>query len=175
MLPHALSHYIRTSIMSHTTNGSFTPHSSVPGIFFKFDIEPVRLTLIQRTTTLAQFFIRSVTFFHSASSHHSHFWFHSCVGVIGGIFVCASWGLRRTDRMISVVAGPDDTDSIVPPNSARSGGLRSKWTGGALRACPSTATLRPSGWIPKGGGAGGSPYSGASSYASSPAGSPVQP
>ena len=38
-----------------------TPHSSVPGIFFKFNIEPVRLTLIQRTTTLVQFFIRSVT------------------------------------------------------------------------------------------------------------------
>ena len=37
------------------------PHSGVPGIFFKFDIEPVRLTLIQRTTTAAQFFIRCVT------------------------------------------------------------------------------------------------------------------
>ena len=33
-------------------------HSGVPGIFFKFDIEPVRLTVIQRTTTFAQFFIR---------------------------------------------------------------------------------------------------------------------
>jgi hypothetical protein len=33
-------------------------HQGVPGIFFKFDIEPVRLTVIQRTTTLGQFFIR---------------------------------------------------------------------------------------------------------------------
>ena len=37
------------------------PHLGVPGIFFKFDVEPVRLTLIQRTTTFAQFFIRCVT------------------------------------------------------------------------------------------------------------------
>jgi hypothetical protein len=35
-------------------------HQGVPGIFFKFDIEPVRLTVIQRTTTLGQFFIRYV-------------------------------------------------------------------------------------------------------------------
>ena len=81
--------------------------------------------------------------------------------------------------MISVVAGPDDTGSIAPPDSARSGGLRSKWTGGALRARPSTASLRPGGWIAEGGGAGspygGSTYSGVSSYASSPAGSPMPP
>ncbi|KAF8260059.1 endoplasmic reticulum vesicle transporter-domain-containing protein [Lactarius quietus] len=129
------------------------PHSGVPGIFFKFDIEPVRLTLIQRTTTFAQFFIR-------------------CVGVIGGIFVCASWGLRATDRMISVVAGPDDTGSIAPPDSARSG-LRSKWTGSALRARPSVSP-RPGVWA-EGGSPYSSTYSGVSSYASSPAGSPMLP
>ncbi|KAI9453312.1 DUF1692-domain-containing protein [Lactarius psammicola] len=130
-------------------------HSGVPGIFFKFDIEPVRLTLIQRTTTLAQFFIR-------------------CVGVVGGIFVCASWGLRATDRVILAVAGPDDTGSIAPtPDSSRSG-LRSKWTGGALRARPSNASLRPGGWA-EGGSPYGSTYSGVSSYASSPAGSPMLP
>ena len=41
-------------------------HQGVPGIFFKFDIEPVRLTVIQRTTNLAQFFIRCALFFPSA-------------------------------------------------------------------------------------------------------------
>ena len=44
------------------------PHLGVPGIFFKFDVEPVRLTLIQRTTTFAQFFIRCVTSL--PPSHH---------------------------------------------------------------------------------------------------------
>jgi len=123
-------------------------NKGVPGIFFKFDIEPVRLTIIQRTTTLAQFFIR---------------W----AGVVGGVFVCASWALRATDRMITVVAGPDDSDSIAPiADSVRSGGMmRSKWTGTALRARPSN-------------GSGGSPYSStytSSSYAGSPVGSPMLP
>jgi hypothetical protein len=49
-----------------------TPHAGVPGIFFKFDVEPVRLTLIQRTTTFAQFFIRCVTLLPFASLSPSH-------------------------------------------------------------------------------------------------------
>ncbi|KAI0246080.1 endoplasmic reticulum vesicle transporter-domain-containing protein [Lactifluus subvellereus] len=133
-------------------------HTGVPGIFFKFDIEPVRLSIIQRTTTLGQFFIR---------------W----VGVVGGVFVCASWALRATDRMITVVVGPDDTDSIAPtPDSTRS--LRSKWTGTALRARPGNASQRLATW-PDGGGGGSSPYSSTysgSRYADSPpAGSPMLP
>ncbi|KAI9434355.1 DUF1692-domain-containing protein [Lactarius indigo] len=132
-----------------------SPHSGVPGIFFKFDIEPVRLTLIQRTTILAQFFIR-------------------CVGVIGGIFVCASWGIRATDRMILAVAGPDDTGSIAPTPDSSRGALRSKWTCGALRARPSNASLRPGSWA-EGGSPYSSTYSGVSSYANSPAGSPMLP
>lgn len=134
-----------------------THNVGVPGIFFKFDIEPVRLTIIQRTTTLGQFFIR---------------W----VGVVGGVFVCASWALRATDRVITAVAGPDDNDSIAPmPDSVRSGGIRSKWTGASLRARPSNTSLQPGTWAE---GGGGSPYSSTysgSSYAGSPVGSPVPP
>ena len=33
---------------------------------------------------------------------------------VDGISVCVTWGLRATDRMISVIAGPDDTGSITP-------------------------------------------------------------
>lgn len=95
-------------------------------------------------------------------------------GVVGGVFVCASWALRATNRVITVVAGPDDTDSITPmPDSARSGGLRGKWTGTALRARQSNASLRPTAWVDNG---VGSPYSSnysGSSYAGSPAGSPM--
>ena len=55
--------------------------------------------------------------------------------MIGGIFVCASWGLRATDRVISIDAGPDDTGSIAPPDSAWNGSLCNKWTtGGTLYA-----------------------------------------
>jgi hypothetical protein len=49
-----------------------TPHSGVPGIFFKFDVEPVRLTLTQRTTTFAQFFIRCVTLLPFTTVSPSH-------------------------------------------------------------------------------------------------------
>ena len=98
------------------------------------------------------------------------------VGVVGGVFVCASWALRATDRVITAVAGPDDTDSIAPmTDSVRSGGARSKWTGASLRAHPSNASLRPGTWAE---GGGGSPYSSTysgSSYAGSPVGSPVPP
>ncbi|KAN0113791.1 Endoplasmic reticulum vesicle transporter domain containing protein [Russula decolorans] len=130
-------------------------HQGVPGIFFKFDIEPVRLTVIQRTTTFGQFFIR---------------W----VGVVGGVFVCASWAVRATNRVITVVAGPDDADNIAPmSDSARGGGLRSKWTGTALRARSSNAMLQPTTWADSGVGSPyGSTYSG-SSYAGSPVGSPM--
>ncbi|KAF8271311.1 hypothetical protein EI94DRAFT_1878050 [Lactarius quietus] len=116
------------------------PHSGVPGIFFKFDIEPVRLILIQCTTTFAQFFIRCVT----SLSHllTISYLYPICVGVIDGISVCASWGLRVTDRMISVVAGPDDTGSIAPPSSARSC-LRCNWTGSVLRARSTNPSPRP--------------------------------
>jgi endoplasmic reticulum-Golgi intermediate compartment protein 2 len=96
-------------------------------------------------------------------------------GVVGGVFVCASWALRATDRMITVVIGPDDTDSIAPtPDSPRS--RRRKWTGTALRARPGSTPYRPASWADNGGG-GSSPYSSnysGSSHAGSPsAGSPM--
>jgi len=148
-------------------------HQGVPGIFFKFDIEPVRLTVIQRTTTFGQFFIRYAYVLLVGTlvlDSHINRW----VGVVGGVFVCASWALRATNRVITVVAGPDDADSIAPmPDSARSGGLRSKWTGTTLRARSSNASLQPTTWVDSG---VGSPYSSTysgSSYAGSPVGSPM--
>jgi hypothetical protein len=183
MLPHALSLYIRTSIASHTTNGSSNPTRVSPESSSSLTSSPsVSLSSSGPLHLLNSLSGPSLFLpFGVLSPFSSLYLSHRCVGVIGGVFVCASWGLRATDRMISVVGGPDDTDSIAPPDSARSGGLRSKWTGGTLRARPSTASLRPGGWIAEGGGGGagspyaGSTYSGVSSYASSPAGSPMPP
>ena len=107
----------------------------------------------------------------------SQFWIkhvNRWVGVVGGVFVCASWALRATNRVITVVAGPDDADSIAPmPDSVRSGSLRNKWGGTALRARSSNASLQPTAWVDSG---VGSPYSSTysgSSYAGSPVGSPM--
>lgn len=47
---YSVTHYTR--VLTHD-NGT-------PGIFFKFDLEPLRMTVHQRTTTLMQLFIRYV-------------------------------------------------------------------------------------------------------------------
>lgn len=47
-------------------------HSGTPGIFFKFDLDPMSLTIHQRTTSFLQLIIR-------------------CVGVIGGVFTCMGY------------------------------------------------------------------------------------
>jgi hypothetical protein len=45
---YSVTHYTR--VLTHD--------SGTPGIFFKFDIDPIRLTVIQRTATIIQFIIR---------------------------------------------------------------------------------------------------------------------
>lgn len=116
-------------------------------------------------------------FFHSASSLRSHLCSAEVSTLSVGYSSTHPGGLRATDQMISLVVGPDDIDSIAPPDFARSSGLHSKCTGGALRARPSTASLCPGGSIAEGGGSpyGGSTYSGVSSNTSSSVGSPMPP
>lgn len=119
----------------------------VPGIFFKFDIDPMRLTIIQRTTTFAQLLIRTV-------------------GVVGGIFVCMGYAIRITSRAVDVVsADPSDGTIAAEASGVRPGGLRSKWGGSQIHA-RKTSTARVvrqgNGWTVE--GAEGA-------YPSSPAGS----
>ncbi|KAA1467259.1 DUF1692-domain-containing protein [Dentipellis sp. KUC8613] len=130
---YSVTHYTR--VLEH--------NRGTPGIFFKFDVEPIRLIVWQRTTTLVALFIR-------------------CVGVIGGIFVCASWAVRVSSKAFSTIV-PDE-DDLEPPASANSTGLRSKWVGGHLRSRPSGSgkVLRQgNSWVVE----GGSPYT---SYAGTP-------
>ncbi|GAA6009315.1 hypothetical protein JCM11491_004270 [Sporobolomyces phaffii] len=54
----------------------------VPGIFFKYDIEPMSLTIRERTTSLIQFLVR-------------------LAGIVGGILVCSDYGFRTADFLIS--------------------------------------------------------------------------
>jgi hypothetical protein len=53
----------------------------VPGIFIKYDIEPLTMTVRERTTTLVQFLVR-------------------LAGILGGVWVCAGFGYRIGDRML---------------------------------------------------------------------------
>ncbi|RSH86879.1 uncharacterized protein EHS24_005157 [Apiotrichum porosum] len=54
-------------------------YAGIPGIFFKYDLEPMTVTIRERTTTLYQFLIR-------------------LVGVVGGVWMVAAFGLRVANR-----------------------------------------------------------------------------
>lgn len=112
-----------------------------------------------------------------------------CVGVIGGVFTCASYFLRATVRTMEAVSGADSTQGIV---AAESTSVRRKWAGGHLRARPTTGSGRVvrqgSGWVVEGGtpyattpGAGGfgpgstSPYPYTPYASTSPAAPPPPP
>jgi hypothetical protein len=112
-----------------------------PGIFFKFDLDPLAITLHQRTTTFLQLLIR-------------------CVGVVGGVFVCMGYAIRITTRAVEVVSGADHAAGIVTAESSGAKvGLRAKWAGSELRSRSKGGKLVPqgSGWTMEGGS--GSPYS----------------
>ncbi|BGP57505.1 hypothetical protein JCM8202_002223 [Rhodotorula sphaerocarpa] len=96
---------LHTHQYSVTEMGRTTEHGrGVPGIFFKYDIEPVSLTVRERTTTLVQFLVR-------------------LAGIIGGVLVCSDFGFRTTDFLLSNLAsGPPKTPlpGFVPsPNPSQ--------------------------------------------------------
>ncbi|GAA6022883.1 hypothetical protein JCM10207_001433 [Rhodosporidiobolus poonsookiae] len=81
-----------TNQYSVTEMSRTTEHGrGVPGIFFKFDIEPMALTVRERTTTLLQFLIR-------------------LAGIVGGVVVCSDFGFRTADFLVGhYLAGPPKT------------------------------------------------------------------
>ncbi|GAA5865383.1 hypothetical protein JCM8547_005077 [Rhodosporidiobolus lusitaniae] len=81
-----------TSQYSVTEMSRTTEHGrGVPGIFFKYDIEPVAMTIRERTTPLLQFLVR-------------------LSGIVGGILVCSDFGFRTADFLLgSYFAGPPKT------------------------------------------------------------------
>jgi hypothetical protein len=81
---------------------SFEHGHGVPGIFFKYDLEGMSLTVREATTSLYQFLIR-------------------LAGVIGGVWTVASFGLRVLNRAQKEIKGkaarqpsllPDKTEVI---------------------------------------------------------------
>ncbi|KAI9568197.1 endoplasmic reticulum vesicle transporter-domain-containing protein [Boletus coccyginus] len=123
--------------VTHYTR-KLSDHQGTPGIFLKFDMDPMVITIHQRTTTLVQLLIR-------------------CVGVIGGVFTCASYFLRVTVRTIEAVSGTDDSAGIV---AAESTGVKRKWAGAHLRQRSTVNAGRVvrqgNGWVVEG---AGTPYS----------------
>ncbi|KAK1924342.1 putative ER to Golgi transport-related protein [Papiliotrema laurentii] len=112
---------------------SFEHNKGVPGIFFKYDLEAMSLTIRERTTSLYQFLLR-------------------LVGVIGGVWTVASFGLRVFNRaQKEVFKGAQRSDKeYIPssvPGSSPAPGYESKASyfgrPGAVSRTTSWATDRP--------------------------------
>ncbi len=122
---YGVTHYTRE--VSH--------ESGTPGIFFKFDLDPLALTIHQRTTSFLHLLIR-------------------CVGVLGGVFVCMGYAIRVTNRAVEVVSGSADGSGgiVAAESSGVRVGLRAKWGGGELRSrVGKSAIPQGSGWTVDGG------------------------
>ncbi|ORY32833.1 ER to Golgi transport-related protein [Naematelia encephala] len=74
---------------------SFEHGRGVPGIFFKYDLEAMALTIRERTTSLYQFLIR-------------------LAGVVGGVWTVASFGLRVFNRAQREVTKQTDKREVIP-------------------------------------------------------------
>ncbi|KAG6812261.1 hypothetical protein H0H92_003717 [Tricholoma furcatifolium] len=132
---YSVTHYSR--VLEH--------NRGTPGIFFKFDLDPLSITIHQRTPSFIQLVIR-------------------CVGVIGGIFVCMGYAIKITTRAVEVVSGADSSPGLVAAESTGvKVGLRQKWGGSELRARPGKMIRQGSGWVMEG---SDSPY--AASYSGTP-------
>jgi endoplasmic reticulum-Golgi intermediate compartment protein 2 len=99
---YSVTHYIK-----EVAHGRGTP-----GIFFKYDIDPVALEIHQRTTSLTQFLVR-------------------IVGVIGGVWVCFGWGIKVATKVSQKAGITSDDDE---PITAEVTGMSSKkrWRGSNL-------------------------------------------
>ncbi|KAF8177095.1 endoplasmic reticulum vesicle transporter-domain-containing protein [Mycena galopus ATCC 62051] len=146
---YSVTHYTRV----------LSQHSGTPGIFFKFDLDPMSLTIHQRTSTFLQLVIR-------------------CVGVIGGVFVCMGYALKVTTAAVSALV--DNSADEIPPAVASASALRTKFSGASLtkRARPSSGRLVPqgNGWVMESAPGSPVPYGGASSpYSGTPVSSTFPP
>lgn len=129
---------VKTSQYAVTDYDRVTQHGKgVPGIFFKFDIEALNMTIEQRTISLYHFLIR-------------------LAGVIGGVWTTASFGLRvfaRAEREVKTKIqgkkGSSDEDGIIPTSVAGTPmGGRSTIDGGGGDYLGRPGHLRKSsGWL----------------------------
>lgn len=85
----------------------------MPGIFIKYDMEPLTMTIRERTTSFIQFLVR-------------------LAGVLGGVWVCTSYFFRVSSRIggiaSDVLKGREDLQS--PESYASIHGSRSYGVGG---------------------------------------------
>lgn len=109
---YSVTHYVK-----HIEHGQ-----GAPGIFYRFDIDPMAVEVHQRSTLFHDFFIR-------------------VAGVLGGMWVCAGWAFKVGGKAAEVVTGKKGGDDELLVQEARSSGRKSRWTGGSLNKRSSTQRL----------------------------------
>jgi len=77
----------------------------VPGIFIKYDIEPLQMTIRQRSTSLFQFLVR-------------------LAGVLGGVWVCVGYAFRVTNRVANFATNVGGGERDTPEAYAASYGYQ---------------------------------------------------
>ncbi|CAE6442269.1 unnamed protein product [Rhizoctonia solani] len=97
---YSVTHYTRTIEHGRGT----------PGIFFKFDIDPLAIAISQKTTSFREFIVR-------------------VIGVVGGVWVCAGWTVKVGSKAAKVVTGEEDEGIAEVQKSSR----KSRWNGGEIR------------------------------------------
>lgn len=108
----ARNRMLRTNQYSVTDYTRQIEHGQgVPGIFIKYDIEPLLMTIRERSVSLVQFLVR-------------------VAGVLGGVWVCVGYALRVTDRIGRVVT--NSSSDQTPEAYASSFNYRRPGTIGGL-------------------------------------------
>ncbi|WVQ80240.1 hypothetical protein IAT38_002345 [Cryptococcus sp. DSM 104549] len=122
---------------------SFEHGRGIPGLFFKYDLEPMSVIIRERTTSLYHFFIR-------------------LVGVIGGVWTVAAFGLRVFNRaqkeVTKAVVGEKEYIPSVNKPTPSPGGMQQERAGYFGRDSPmggGGVMSRGASWTAGGGSPGG--------------------
>lgn len=117
---------------------SFDHGRGVPGIFFKYDLEPVSITIRERTTSLYQFLIRLV----GVIGTHRSLWL--LADTLGGVWTVAAFGLRVANRAEKEVTKAVGKEKDVIPSSLSSTRRGSNLS---FMSSPSPGMARANSWL----------------------------
>lgn len=89
---------VHTNQYAVTEHSRSVTHFMIPGIFFKFDIEPLSLTVTEYRTSFVQFVIRLVNVLGGVLVSGN--WLYRLTSLVGGLL-----GRRAKRRMEGVITG----------------------------------------------------------------------
>lgn len=135
---------------------SFEHGKGVPGLFFKYDLEPMSVVIRERTTSLFQFLIRLAGVVGQSLLGRLEFWerklIFKTVFHLGGVWTVAAFALRvfnrATLKVSKVIVGekeyiPSSLHTPLPAAIKREQSRSGYFTSGST----STLVSRATGWV----------------------------